>query len=111
MTNTNFAQAFGVLGQLGNELFRLGLGEIFVERNYQEMADSKSANQRDLMRRRSDEVGGILWPQNFGRMWIESDNNWRPIFRMGMPRGSGDDGLVAEVHAIERADGEKKRTI
>jgi hypothetical protein len=44
-------------------------------------------------------------------MWIESDNNWRSIFRMGMPRRSGDDGLVTEVHTVERADGEKNRTV
>ena len=111
MSDTNFAQAPGVPGQLGNEIFRLGLGEIFVERNYQEMADSKSANQRDLMRRGSDKMGWILWPQNFGRMWIERDNNRRSIFRMGMPRRSGDDGLVTEVHAVECADREEKRTV
>jgi hypothetical protein len=111
MADTNFAQGPGTLGQLGNEIFRRGLREIFVERNYQEMADSKSANQRDLMRRGSDEMGRILWPQNFGRMWIESDNNWRSIFRMGMSRRSGDDGLVTEVHAVERADRKKKRTV
>jgi hypothetical protein len=87
------------------------LGEIFVERNYQEMADPKSTNQGDLMRRGSDEMGRILWPQNFGRMWIERDNNRRSIFRMGMPRRSGDDGLVTEVHAVECADREKKRTV
>src|SRR3981189_3482391 len=108
MTDTNFAQGRGVLGQLDNEIFRLGLREIFVERNYQEMADSKSANQRDLMRCGSDEMGRILWPQNFGGMWIEGDNNRRSIFGMGMPRRSGDDGLVTEVHAVERPDREKK---
>src|SRR4029077_14249222 len=111
MADTNFAQPPGVLGQLDNEIFRLGLGEIFVERNYQEMADSKSANQRDLMRRGSNEMRRILRPQNFGRMWIERDNNRRSIFRMGMPRRSGDDGLVTEVHAVERADREEKRTV
>ena len=111
MADTNFAQAPGALRQLGNEIFRLGLGEIFVERNYQEMADSKSANQRDLMRRGSNEMRRILWPQNFGRMWIERDNNRRSIFRMGMPRRSGDHGLVTEVHAVERADREEKRTV
>src|SRR3977135_2305595 len=111
MTDTDFAQAPGVLGQLGNELFRLGLGEIFIKRNYKEMANSERANQRDLMRCGSDEMGRILWPQNFGRMGIESDTNWRSILRMGMPRRSGDDSLVTEVHAIKRADGEKKGTV
>src|SRR6478609_4313344 len=111
MADTNFAQAPGALRQLGNEIFRLGLGEIFVERNYQEMADSKSANQRDLMRRGSNEMRRILWPQNFGRMWIEGDNNRRSIFRMGMPRRSGDDGLMTAVHAVECADREKKRAV
>src|SRR2546423_15652787 len=111
MADTNFAQAPGVGGQLGNEILRLGLREIFVERNYQEMADSKSANQRDLMRCGSNEMGRILWSQNFGRMWIERDNNRRSIFRMGMPRGSGDDGLVTEVQAVERADREEKRAL
>src|SRR5204863_226326 len=104
MADTNFAQGPGVLGQLVNEILRLGLCEIFVERNYQEMADTKSANQRDVMRRGSNEMRRILWPQNFGRMWIEGDNNRRSIFRMGMPRRSGDDGLVTEVYAVERAD-------
>src|SRR5438270_13863899 len=106
MADTNFAQGPGVLGQLVNEILRLGLCEIFVERNYQEMADTKSANERDLMRRGSHEMMRILWPQNFGRMWIEGDNNLRYIFRMGMPRRRGDDGLVTVVYAVERAERE-----
>ena len=44
-------------------------------------------------------------------MWIEGDNNRGSIFGMGMPRGSGDDGLVTEMHAIEGADGEEERTL
>jgi len=44
-------------------------------------------------------------------MWIERDNNRRSILRMGMPRRSGDHGLVTEVHAVERADREEKRTV
>src|SRR5438132_14153832 len=111
MPDTNLSQDPGALRQLVNESFRLGLREIFVERNDQEMADSKSANQRDLMRRGSNEMRRILRPQNFGRMWIERDNNRRSIFRMGMPRRGGDDGLVTEVYAVERADREEKRTI
>ena len=111
MADTNFAQAPGALRQLSNEMFRLRLGEIFVERKYQEMADPKSTNQGDLMRRGSDEMGRILWPQNFGRMWIEGDNNRRSIFKVSMARRSGDDGLVIEVHAVERADHEEKRTV
>src|SRR4029077_15409016 len=111
MADTNFAQAPGALRQLGNEIFRLGLGEIFVERNYQEMADSKSANQRDLMRRGSNEMRRILWPQNFGRMWIERDNTRRSIFRMGMPRRSGDHGLESQAHAVQPRFREEKRTV
>src|SRR5205814_10431260 len=111
MADTNFAQGPGVLGQLVNEILRLGLCEIFVERNYQEMADTKSANQRDLMRLGSNEMRRILWPQNFGRMWIEGDNNRRSIFRMGMRRRRADDGLVTEVYAVARADREEKRTV
>src|SRR5438093_7368351 len=110
MDDRSLARAPGVLGQLGNQILLLGLREIFVERNYQEMADSKSANQRDLMRRGSNEMGRTLWSQNFGRMWIERDNNRRSIFRMGMPRRSGDDGLVTDVNARERASREEKRT-
>src|SRR5207248_11676716 len=97
MADTNFAQGPGVLGQVVNEILRLGLCEIFVERNYQEMADTKSANQRDLMRRGSNEMRRILWRRNLDRMWIEGDNNRRSIFRMGMPRRRGDDGVVTEV--------------
>src|SRR2546423_2233338 len=111
MADTNFGQRLGALGELDNEIFRLGLCEIFVERNYQEMADSKSANQRDFVWCGSDEMGRILWPQNFGGMWIEGDNNRRSFFRMGMPRRSGDDGLVTEVHAVERPDRQKKRAV
>src|SRR5437763_248828 len=34
VADTNFAQRLGALGQLRNEIFRLGLSEILVERNY-----------------------------------------------------------------------------
>ena len=108
MADTDFAQSLGALGQLGNEIFRLGLCEIFVERNYEEMPDSKSANQRDLVRRGSDEMRGILWSQNLGRMRIEGDNNRGSIFGMGMSRGSGDDGLMTEMHAVEGANGKEE---
>ena len=111
MADTNFAQGPGVLGQLINEILRLGLREIFVERNYQEMADTKSANQRDLVRRGSDEMRRILWSQNLGRMRIEGHHYGSSIFGMRMPRGSGDDCLVTEMHAVKRADGEEERTL
>ena len=80
MADTNFAQGPGVLGQLDNEIFRLGLREIFVERNYQQMGDPKSADQSDFVWRRSDEMRRILGPQNLGRMRIEGDNHRRSIF-------------------------------
>ena len=44
-------------------------------------------------------------------MRIEGDNDRSSIFGMGMPRGSGNDGLVAEMHTIEGADGEEERTL
>ena len=111
MADTNFAQRFGALGQLRNEIFRLGLREIFVERNYQEMPDSKSTNQCDLVGRGSDEMRRILWSQNLGWMGIEGDHNRGSIFGMGMSRGSGNDCLVTEMHAVEGADGEEDRTL
>jgi len=72
------------------------------------MPDPKSANQRDLVGRGSDEMRRILWSQNLGRMRIEGDNNRSSIFGMGMSRGSGDNGLMTEMHAVERADGKEE---
>src|SRR4029077_3673705 len=71
VADTNFTQRLGALGQLGNEIFRLGLREIFVERNYQQMGNPKSADQSDFVWCRSDEMRRILGPQNLGRMRIE----------------------------------------
>ena len=62
MADTNFAQRLGALGQLRNEIFRLGLSEIFVERNDQQVSDPKSADQCDLVRRGGYEMRRILWP-------------------------------------------------
>ena len=44
-------------------------------------------------------------------MRIEGNHDRRSIFGMGVPRGSGDDSLVTEMHTVERADGEKEGTV
>ena len=50
VTNTNLTQRSRAPGQLRDEILRLGLREIFVERNDQEMTNSMRADERDLMR-------------------------------------------------------------
>src|SRR5438094_10161284 len=75
------------------------------------MTDPESPNQRDLVRRGSDEMRRILWPQNLGRMRIEGNNDRSSIFGMGMPRRGGDDGLMTEMHSVESANGKKERTL
>jgi hypothetical protein len=50
VTNTNLTQRFGALGQIRDKILRLGLREIFVERNDQEMTNSMRADECDLMR-------------------------------------------------------------
>src|SRR5689334_566407 len=51
VTNANLTQRSRVLGQLSDKILRLGLREIFVERNDQEMTNSMRADERDFMRR------------------------------------------------------------
>jgi len=50
VTNTNLTQRFRAFGQLRDEILGLGLREIFVERDDQEMTNSMRADKRDLMR-------------------------------------------------------------
>ena len=50
VANTNLTQRSRAPGQLRDEILRLGLREIFVERNDQEMTNSMRADERDLMR-------------------------------------------------------------
>ena len=47
-------------------------------------------------------------PQYLFRMRIKSDYNWSPVSRLSVFGGSRDNRLMAEVHAIENADGEKE---
>ena len=42
-------------------------------------------------------------------MRIEGDHDRRAARLLGVPRGGGDDRLMAEMHAIEDADREKER--
>src|SRR5437763_2834562 len=110
VTNTNLAQRSRALGQLRDKILRLGLCEVLVERNDQEMADSLCADERNLMRCRGDEMRRIFRTQNLGRMRIEGNHNRCSIPGMGMSSGSRYDCLMPKVDAVEGADGEEKRT-
>ena len=49
MSHADLAQRLAAFGELANELLRPGGGELEIELNHQEMADSKGADQVNLM--------------------------------------------------------------
>ena len=52
----------------------------------------------------------VLGTQHFRRMRVERHNHRSAANVFGMARRGGDDRLMAEMNAIEDADGEKERT-
>ena len=74
------------------------------------MADTERANECNLVLRSCQQVRRRLRPQDFLRMRIERNDDWRSIGGMGMTRGGGDDRLMAAMNAVENADGKKNRS-
>jgi hypothetical protein len=56
-------------------------------------------------------MGSILGPQNFRRMRIECNHHRSAVGGVGVTRGSGNDGLMAKVDAIEDTDGKEERAV
>ena len=74
------------------------------------MRDTEGADQGDLVRGRGEQMRSILGPQNFRRMRIECNHHRSAVGGVGVTRGSGNDGLMAKVHAIEDTNREKYRS-
>ena len=110
MADANFAERLRIFDELGDEILRRRRGECAVEMKNQEMRDTEVPDQRDFMLRCRQQMRRIVRPQNLDRVWIEGDDDSRPAGFVRMPRRSRDDGLMAEVDAVENADREKKRT-
>src|SRR5205814_9261666 len=92
-----------------DKVFRFGGGKLFVKSDDQKMCNAKIANQRDLMLCRGKQMRRVIRPQYFHRVRIESHNNRSSIFRSGVTRRSGNDGLMTAMDAVENADRQKER--
>jgi hypothetical protein len=73
------------------------------------MRDTEGADQGDLVRGRGEQMRSILGPQNFRRMRIECNHHRGTVGGVSVTRGSGNDGLMAKVHAIEDTNREEER--
>ena len=73
------------------------------------MAHAELPNQSDLVRGGGEQMRRGLRSQYFFRMRIECDHDRRSVGRLGVFGGSRDNGLMAEMNAVEDADGEKER--
>ena len=92
-----------------NKVFWLGGGKLFVKGDYQKVGHAEIANQRDLMLCRGKQMRRVMRPQHFHRVRIESHNNRSSICRLSVTRGSGNNGLMTAMDAVENADREKER--
>ena len=61
------------------------------------------------MLRCRQQVRRVIGTQHFGWMRIECDDYRCAARGFGVSRGSGNDGLMTEMHAVEGADGEEER--
>ena len=110
MAHADFAQSLGMRDQLGNELFGWCCGKFGAEFNHQQVGHTEITNQSDFMLSSGQQVRCFLWAKDLRRMRIERYHNRCSISRMNMARGSGNNGLMSEVHAVKYADGEEERT-
>src|SRR6266699_1390241 len=92
-----------------DKIFRFGGGKLFVKGDDQKVGDAEIANQRYLMPCRGKQMRRVMRSQHFHRVRIESHNNRSSIFRLGVPGGSGNNGLVTAMDAVENADREEER--
>ncbi len=95
--------------QLLHKFFGRRRGELPIEMQDEKMRDSEIADERDLMLGRSQQMRRVVGAQYLGRMRVERDDHRCATRVFGVARRSGDDRLMAEMHTIEDADGEKER--
>ena len=107
--DANFLKRPRVRRQLAHEIFRCLGCECAIEMQDEKMRDPEIADERDLVLRRGQQVRRVIRPQHFGRMRIERNHDRRSSGFLRVLRRSGNDGLMAEMNAIERANGEKER--
>ena len=73
------------------------------------MCDAEIADERDLVLRRRQQMRRVIRTQHFGRMRVERNDHRCATCVFGVARGSGNDRLMTEMHAVEGADGEEER--
>ena len=95
--------------QLGNEFLRRCRGKFAIEFNNEQMGNTKITNQSDFVLGGGEQMRSILGPQNFRRMRIECNHHRGTVGGVSVTRGSGNDGLMAKVHAIEDTNREEER--
>ena|SRR6266513_941689 len=92
-----------------DKVFWLGGGKLFVKGDYQKVGHAEIANQRDLMLCSGKQMRRVVRSQHFHRVRIEGHNNRSSICRLGVTGGSGNNGLMTAMDAVENADREKER--
>src|SRR5207302_7756942 len=83
-SDANLAQRLRARDQLRDEIFRACRSKGFVELQDEQMTNPKFANESDLVRRRSNKMRRTFGTQNFDWMRIESNDDRRTIFGMGV---------------------------
>src|SRR4051794_26092210 len=74
-----------------------------------QMRDTEITNERNLVLRRGQQMRRVVGSQHSYRMRIERDDDGSASRRPGMFRRSRNHRLVAEMNAVENADGEIER--
>ena len=105
MSDTNFAERFGIRDELLNEIFRFRRGKSFVEVDDQQMAHAQRLNESDFMLGRAEQTRRGLRAQNFFRMGIESNHDRSAAGSSGMLSRRRNDRLMPAMNPIENTNG------
>ena len=98
--------AIGFLRELFDELLGRSLGERQIELDQQANVRAELFDQLEFVLRAGEEQGSFVGLQDTHRVRVEREHNRRAARRLRIVARLADDTLVAEVDAVEDADGE-----
>jgi hypothetical protein len=110
MADANFTQRFGMRHELLHKVFRRGCCECLIELDDEQVLHTEPANQLNFVLRGGEQMGRLRGPKHFYRMRIESNHNGSALGGLGMFGRSGNDGLMATMHAVKDPNREEEGT-
>lgn len=93
-------------GELADKVGGRGGCELFIKRDDEGVLDAKRFEDAQLVPRGSEQRRGVAGAQNGGGMWVKREDDRAAIACCGELERAGNDGTMAEMHAIENSGGD-----